>query len=199
MSITDQPFFIPWKPEFFNGTLIVAESCPKGEETKGVTGWLDHPDTEWPHNFICRHVQVKRKQDDATFRALRQSFLYNGQVLDTVDFWDRHAFSNLIPRLLIGKERPTAEDWRNAVKEFQLIVDFIHPHRILIASAAAVEALKGLSDGSNYVKIGEDERWEMNFNRIPAIGIYHPSSWNRQGYNLELARNATARLRAFSE
>jgi len=60
-----QPYFTPWHPPAFNGTLIVAESVPKGE-APGITGWGAHFDSEWPRNFIIRHVEAKRDQDADT-------------------------------------------------------------------------------------------------------------------------------------
>ena len=140
-------------------------------------------------------------QDDATFRALRQSFLYEGAVLDAVEFWERHGFTNLIPRLMGGgsPKRPTGDDQRDAREQLPLILKFVRPQGILIASAWAVEVLKDLSDTGKYVKIGDNDCWELHFGGVPALGIYHPSAWNRMGYNLERARDATARLRCISE
>lgn len=196
-----QPYFVPWKRDRFSGTLILGESCPKGNETQGITGWRDHPDAEWPHNFILKHVEVKREQDDATFRALRQIFLYDGQVLDAFEFWERHGFSNLEPRLMGGgsPERPTSEDRRGAREQLSLILGVVRPQRILIASAWAVEVLKDLSDTGGYVMQGENDSWGMSFGGVPVVGIYHPSAWNRMNYTLERARGATARLRSISE
>lgn len=190
-----QPFFTPWQRPRFNGTIILAESCPKGNETEGITGWRAHPDTDWPHNFILKHVEEKREQDDATFRALRQSFLYDGKILGAFEFWELHGFSNLVPRLMDGgtDKRPKSKDEQDARDQFRLIFEVVRPRRILIASAWAVEALKGLSD-AGYVTIGGKDGWEMQFGGVPAVGIYHPSAWNRCQYNLDRAQRATARL-----
>lgn len=196
-----KPYFTPWKPDRFNGTLILGESCPKGNETRGITGWRDHPDAEWPHNFILKHVEVKREQDDTTFRALRQSFLYDGQPLDPIEFWERHGFSNLVPRLMGGgsPKRPTNIDRQDTRKQLPLILNTVRPQRILIASAWAVEVLKNLSDTGAYINHGDNECWEMRFVGVPVVGIYHPSAWNRMHYTLAQARGATARLRSISE
>lgn len=192
-----QPYFTPWRPRRFNGTLIFAESCPKGNETQGITGWQAHSDADWPHNFILNHIKEKREQDDATFKALRKSFLYDSQVLEANEFWDLHGFSNLIPRLMGGDtpKRPTRQDERDAREQFSLILGVVRPRRILIASAWAVETLKEKSDTKNYLTVGENERWEMHFGGVPAVGIAHPSAWKFGGFNLKLARAATARLR----
>jgi len=192
------PFFNPWKPPGFNGTLILGESCPKGDETSGITGWRAHPDSEWPHNFIIRHVEEKRLQDDSTFRALRSSFVYDGAVLESVAFWDAHAFSNLVPRLMgrrpSGKfERPGARDKEPAREQFRLILEDVQPSRVLIASAWGTEVLKDLSDTHKYDAV--QEGWQMAFDQRPAIGIYHPQAWNQQGYSIDQARRATALLR----
>jgi hypothetical protein len=198
MTTIPQPYFTPWKRPRFNGTLILAESCPKGDETQGITGWRAHPDADWPHNFILKHVEEKREQDDATFRVLRQSFLYDGQVLDTFEFWELHGFSNLVPRLMGGStpERPTSQDRRAAREQFSLILEVVRPRRILIAGAWAVEALKDMSDTAGCVTVGANDSWEMRFGGVPVVGIYHPSAWNRRRpqYTLERARGATARL-----
>jgi len=95
-----KPFFKPWKRQHFNGTLILCESCPKGYETAGKTGWKDHPDSEWPYNFIVNHVRINSQLDKDTFKKLRLSFLYDGTVLKPSQFWQRHAFTNIIPRLM---------------------------------------------------------------------------------------------------
>lgn len=125
--------------------------------------------------------------------------IYDGQVLEAFEFWEQHAFSNLVPRLMDdGAERPTTDDWRAARKEFPLILEAVQPKRILIASARAVEELKLMSDTASYLRVGADDCWEMRFGGVPVIGIYHPSSWNRMAYNLERARGATARLRSMS-
>src|SRR5262245_19149419 len=135
-TTSPRPFFTPWRPASFNGTLILTESCPKGNENQAITGWRVHPDAEWRRRFIVRHVRVKREQDDGTFRALRQSFLYDGAVLEAFEFWERHGFTNLIPRLMGGGgPRPTPDDWRDAREQFPLILSCVRPQRVLIASA----------------------------------------------------------------
>lgn len=146
-----------------------------------------------------KHVEVKRKQDDATFRALRQSFLYNGQVLDAFEFWEQHGFSNLVPRLVGGgaDKKLTVQDKRAVREEFPLILDAVRPQRVLIASGWAVEVLKDKMDTGTYVKVGDNDWWEMRFGGIPVVGIYHPSGWkyDRHPYTLDRARHATERLR----
>jgi len=196
MNIDSQPFFKPWVPNKFNGTLILAESCPKGRQTDGITGWKAIPDEMWPQDFILQHVKEKREQDDATFKSIRSSFLYNEQVLNSFEFWERHAFSNLIPRLIESENtRPTKDDKENIKIQFELIFKAVSPKRILLTSAWAVEVLKYLSDTKGkYEKIGDNDWWEMRFNNILTIGIYHPASWNRYKYNVNRARLATARL-----
>ncbi len=191
------PFFKPWLPERFNGTLILAESHFKGDETLGVTGWIKHPDSEWPQAFITKYVQDKRDTDDPALRALRHSFVYDGSVLGRVDFWDSHAYSHLIPRLMKERdERPSAQDAAGAREQFKLIVAAVEPVRILIVSAWAVAILKQDSDDHDYKKVGDNDYWEMRFQGVPAVGIHHPNAWKRLGYTLERAQLATARLRA---
>lgn len=190
------PFFDPWVPPTFQGILILAESCPKGTETTGLTGWRAHPDHEWPRKFVRRHVKEKLQQDDHTFSALRRSFLYQGRVLDSAEFWARHAFTNVIPRLMGGDTpaRPTAQDAQDARTQLPLILNAVRPRGVLICSAWAVEVLQALSDARRYTKVGDDDWWEMRFGPVAAVAIYHPSAWNRRGYNCDRARLATAHL-----
>ena len=192
-----KPFFKPWKTQHFNGTLILCESCPKGCETTGKTGWKDHPDSEWPYNFIVKHVEVKSEQDDDTFRILRLSFLYDGKKLEAPEFWQRHAFTNLVPRLMNRNpdktfEKPNSEDKRLVREQFPLIVEYVKPQRILIASNWGVEILKELYDDKKYhYPFKSRDIWEMRYKSIPIVGIYHPKYW---GFSPDHAIKATERL-----
>lgn len=190
-------FFDPWVPPAFQGILILGESCPKGTETNGLTGWRVHPDHQWPSNFVRRHVEEKLQQDDHTFAALRRSFLYQGRVLDPSEFWAQHAFTNVIPRLMGGGDapaRPTTQDGHDARAQLPLILNAVSPRGVLICGAWAVETLQAISDARRYTKVGDDDWWEMRFGSVAAVGIYHPAAWNRMGYNCDRARLATAHL-----
>lgn len=88
-------------------------------------------------------------------------------------------------------KRPNnGKDKQDALEQFPLIIEFVAPQRILIASAWVVESIQELFDGGGYNYIEEDI-WKMTFKGIPIIGINHPKV---PGYSLEQARKATARL-----
>lgn len=196
------PYFTPWIPNNFNQIpnriLIIGESCPRGNQTLGPTGWSGHDNQlNWQETFMKIHVEENRDNDlNNFFGKIRNSFLYDGRVLEPKEFWDRHAFTNIIPRLIEG--RPTDQDWQNARQELPRIIRAVKPQKILIASARAVEELKQRARNRKYklvrTNIYNDDWWEMYFDEIPAIGIYHSSAWNRAKYTLDQARRATARL-----
>lgn len=205
------PFFTPWIPNGFDQIeqriLIIGESCPRGKESQGPTGWLDHddhPDNQghpdnWKHNFMRIHVEVNRyNHRNNFFGKIPPSFLYNGRVLEPEEFWNRHAFTNIIPRLI--DERPNAVDWDNALREFRRIVDFVKPQGVFVASATIIGSLEQLADHGTYMTINNrinnnvDYR-EMSFAKIPVVGIYHPASWHFRRYTLHQACGATERLR----
>ena len=193
-----KPFFKPWKPPHFNGTLILCESCPKGYETTGKTGWKDHPDSEWPYNFIVKHVEVKSDQDDGTFKRLRRSFLCDGRELNPKEFWQQHAFTNLVPRLMdrdvnnkIKRPNNGKDKW-DAREQFPLIIEYVKPNRVLIASAWCVETLKELYDDKKYdYPFKSRDIWEMRYKSIPIVGINHPKYC---GFSPDHAQKATERL-----
>lgn len=197
------PYFNPWIPKKFNQIqnriLIIGESCPRGNQTNGPTGWIVHDDNpNWQETFMEIHVRENRDNGlNNFFGRIRNSFLYDGRVLQPKEFWDRHAFTNIIPRLIEG--RPTRQDWENARRELPEIIRAVNPQKILIASAGAVEKLTPIARGKRYQLVRtnnyNDDWWEMYFGEIPAIGIYHPSAWSFSRYTSDQAREATARLR----
>jgi hypothetical protein len=111
---------------------------------------------------------------------LRQSFQYDGRVLEAPEFWEQHAFTNLVPRLLDDRRKKPA-DWVDARDQFPLILAAVRPKRILIVGKWGCDVLKNMSDTCGYVPFGATDGWEMRFGGIPAVGIPHLSYWNRRG------------------
>ncbi|MBN1365918.1 MAG: hypothetical protein JW976_14010 [Syntrophaceae bacterium] len=202
-----KPIFRPWKPGHFNGTLIIGESCPKGDETAGKTGWKDHPDSEWPYKFIVNHVKINGYLDKDTFKILRLSFLYDGKELDPKEFWQQHAFTNLVPRLMdrdvnnkIKRPNNGKDKW-DAREQFPLIIEYVKPKRVLIASGWGVESLKELFDDKKYYSPfkSKGDIWKMTYKGIPMVGIYHPMyrAYTKDTF-IATARKATELLQNIS-
>ena len=125
-------------------------------------------------------------QDLSTFRRLRESFV---PVLSPDEFWERKAFTNFVPELVEPlPSRPTARQWDAGRSEFEALLDYVRPKRILVVGATLWRHLPPAEHETKSTRIYRGH--------ILAAWILHPSSWNRQRYTLADARRVTSRLMA---
>lgn len=182
-----QATFRPWIPRRFDGTLILGESTFRGKTAHSRTGWGHHFDIGFPREFICKHVGDNLLNDVGTFRKLRGAF---SPVLPPNEFWERKAFTNFIPELLnSSRDRPTEDQWHKGQREFELILDEVHPQRILVVGNALWENLPSAENETSVSRI-----YRRN---ILAMPIPHPSWWNRakpRPYTTLDARRVTVQL-----
>lgn len=187
-----KPTFIPHLPPQFDGTLILGESMYHGPDTNTKTGWPSWFDEGFPEQYIIKHVEEQKELDENVFRCLRESF---EPVLTPPEFWNRKAFTNFVPELLPDSKRPTKAQWEAGEREFDLVLDYVNPRRILVVGGA--DANDGL-----WVRLPTGEREEGNscFFRsdILAMCIPHPRRWNIRGYTITDARSVTSKLMKYA-